>query len=278
MARVYRSHYDTLPLRAAIVIKPAIVDDALKESHPEYVSKIKGTRVKAPLPANITIGLSNQIGQTWDFWKVGRNLFNASSTFGYNTNKGISERQFWQEVEQKDVSVELVFNAKTNAKHDVYDNCQQLLYYTAASDIDPGFYDLAWLRPVYIDVLIGTVATYRTCLIKTCDINYSTQTDADGYPMSATVSLTFITIDPLGFHWALNDGTSRAPSTVQKLAALGKDAIRGLATTKKQDLINYTSSTLYNLDQNYDQITRSTTALITGDGFDPSSGAGGSGK
>ena len=195
------AYNNRLPRHASVIIKPSTIADALKETDAEYVAGVENTEVFAPLPETVTIGMANQVGQTWDFWKVLKNIAVAGGTFGVNANKGIAERQFWQEIELKDVTLELSFVAYESAHDDVFLPCQQLLRYTAASDMGQSSLELTWRRPVYVDVVIGRIAKYHECIIKSTDINFSNKLDAGGYPISATVTITFITRDPMGYSW-----------------------------------------------------------------------------
>ena len=208
-SRPDNNYYSKLPAQSVIRIKPSLVPDAFKDTSPLYKDNMINTVVAAPLPETVTVGLANTVGQTWDFWKVAKNLGTLSSTVGLNLSKGIAERQFWQEIEPKDVSVELSFNAMDDARKDVYNPCQMLLKYAAASDVVQTF-DFAWFRPVYIDVHIGRIATYYNCIIRSVDVNYSNKIDSEGYPISATVSLTFISRDPVGWKlieaWTVGTG------------------------------------------------------------------------
>lgn len=198
-SRPSRNYYDRLPANAVIKISPAKNGDAFRESSDRYLNNMTNTAVKAPLPEAITIGLANTVGQTWDFWKVVKGGAVTAATFGVSANKGVAERQFWQEIEPKDVTVELMFNAHSDAKQDVYHPCNMLLKYAAASDSDQSIADFSWRRPAYIDVRIGRIATYYSCIIRSVDIVYSNKVDPEGFPISATASLTFVTRDPIGW-------------------------------------------------------------------------------
>ena len=193
------NYYETLAPNAVIKISPSVNGDAFREQSRLYLDNMENTAVRAPLPEAITIGLGNVVGQTWDFWKIVKGGAVTSATLGVSANKGVAERQFWQEIEPKDVTTELTFNAYRSAKDDVYLPCQMLLKYAAASDASNSVLDFSWRRPAYIDVRIGRIATYYECIIRSVDVVYSNKIDTEGYPISATVSLTFITRDPIGW-------------------------------------------------------------------------------
>lgn len=207
--RLPDNYYKSLPRNAIVQINPSLVSGALKETNRLYVADMENVIVRAPLPETITIGMANQVGQTWEFWKVVKTaLAIGSTTAGYNVNKGIGERQFWEEIEPKEVSLELSFNAFNSAKDDVYLPTQYLLKLAAASDIGNSIADLTWRRPPFIDVRIGRISKYYNCIIKSVDINYTNKLDPDGFPIAAVAAITFITRDPVGYSWLFYDSGS----------------------------------------------------------------------
>lgn len=180
------------------------------ENYANGTSTIKGVnsiRVKAPLPENITFGTANEVNQTWDFWKFKSAIVQtAAPTIGKNFDRGISERFFWRSIENKEITMELSFAAYYSGLIDVVQPINDLMILgapvensLAGGPNDLMYIDAHWDAPPLITVHVGKLLYFTNAIIKDINVSFSNKLDNEFYPMSAQVSVTFITSDPIGY-------------------------------------------------------------------------------
>ena len=168
---------------------------------------VKSIRVKTPLPETITFGIGNEINQTWDFMKFKSAIIQtAAPSIGKNFDRGISERFFWRSIENKEITLELNFAAYYSGLIDVVQPINDLMVLGAPIESsftggpnDLIYIDAFWNAPPLITVYVGKLLYFTNAIIKDITVAFSNKLDNEFYPMSAQVSVTFITSDPIGY-------------------------------------------------------------------------------
>ena len=184
------------------------------ESYQEHMNAI---RVRAPLPETFGFGLANNVDQVFSSFQAVKQLVTSSAALTHmNTNRGFSERVYWKNVENQEITLELTFNAYYSGLVDVVKPVNELMllasavenhmgeaiyvegesgFLTTASEVLTGY----WNAPPRITVLMGDVLYFTDCWVKSINVNFSNKLDNEFNPMSATVSISFMTEDPVGY-------------------------------------------------------------------------------
>jgi hypothetical protein len=166
-----------------------------------------GARVEAPLPDNLPFTIANEINQPFDFMQVGGKLLQLAQPYKrVNINRGLAERQFWRAIENHELTVDLTFEAYYSSLIDVVNPVKLLMLMAApvedsviAGGSEMVFFDGYWTAPPRITVSFGNFLLLPKVLLKAVNVNWSNKLDDQQLPLSATVSVTMITEDPMGY-------------------------------------------------------------------------------
>src|SRR4030066_442743 len=170
-----------------------------------HIEKNRGVRVSAPLPENIPFAVGNEVNEIFDFLKIRSKAVQLLTGGAVRTNidRGLAERQFWRGIINQDISVDLNFNAYYSGKRDVVDPVGTLLLMAAPveSSVTGGKDGLLtyWKAPPRIAIRFGSILWFSNCIIKNVNVQWSNKLDSNFDPLSATVNVTFITEDPMGY-------------------------------------------------------------------------------
>jgi len=163
----------------------------------EEVKGIRNIRVSAPIPEGFSWGIGNEVNQPWDFTKFKSSIIQtAAPSVGKNFDRGVGERNFWRSIENKDMSVTLDFNSYYSGLVDVVQPVTDLM--TLAAPVETNVF--TWNAPPLLTVRVGDLLRFENVIIKDVSVAYSNKLDADFNPMSAQVSVTFVTTDPIGYN------------------------------------------------------------------------------
>jgi len=178
----------------------------------EHKQIVKNIKVQAPLPEAITFSIGNEVNETFDFFKIKSKLI---QTFGGSANlnfdRGISERQYWRSIINQEFTIEMKFDAYYSGKVDVVLPIKRLLL--MASPVENNAFggtvikdlDAFWSGPPRVNVAFGSLIKFSSVWIKNVTPTFSNKLDNNFDPMSATVSVTLITQDPVGYRNIFTD-------------------------------------------------------------------------
>ncbi len=170
--------------------------------------------VKAPLPDSIPFFTSNEVNETFDFFKMRSKLLQTLSQGSeINIDRGIAERSFWRSINNQDITFELGFEMYYSGEVDVVLPVKRLLLMSAAIEKQSkaiaertkafnveGAENLGnyWAAPSTPKIIVGGIYQLDEVLIKSVNVTYSNKIDRDGNPISAVASITVITREPMG--------------------------------------------------------------------------------
>jgi hypothetical protein len=180
--------------------------------------------VKAPLPDSIPFFTSNEVNETFDFFKMRSKLLQTFSQGAeINIDRGLAERSFWRSITNQDITFELNFDMYYSGEVDVVLPVKRLLLMSSPIEKQSkaiaertevfnieGAENLGnyWSAPSNPKIIVGDIYQLEEVLIKNVNVIYSNKIDRDGNPISAVVSITVITREPLG-RGAINKNLAR---------------------------------------------------------------------
>jgi len=170
--------------------------------------------VKAPLPESIQFFTSNEVNETFDFFKMRSKLLQTFSQGAeINIDRGLAERSFWRSINNQDITFELNFDMYYSGEVDVVLPIKRLLLMSSPIEKQskaiaerteafgvPGAENLGnyWAAPTNPKIIVGDIYQLEEVLIKNVNVTYSNKIDRDGNPISAVASITIITREPMG--------------------------------------------------------------------------------
>lgn len=165
----------------------------------QIIDRDANIQVRAPLPESIPFLVANETNETFDFLKIRSKLVQvASGGAEINIDRGIAERQFWRGIINQELTYELNFEAYYSGEIDVVIPIKNLLMMSAPVEKSATIVGRYWSAPNNPEIIVGDLYTLNEVLIKNVNVTYGNKIDRAGNPISAVVSITLITRDPMG--------------------------------------------------------------------------------
>lgn len=175
-----------------------------------FEQRLDRKQILAPIPEQVAISTGNAYDQTFDILQFKQTVVNwISKGAGKKFTRGISERQYWDGIENQEITLELEFAAYNSGYWDVVVPCRNLMM--LATPTERGSTDIStndvegienltahWDEPPHIMVSIGDFLTLNNVGISNCSVSFSNKLDNEFMPLSATASVSFVMIDPFG--------------------------------------------------------------------------------
>ena len=180
----------------------------LHDSNEEYEAIMKPLRadgIKAPLPETFGFGTANEVNELFDIFKFKSKIAQLSGLVTANYDRGFSERSYWRSLQNQEISVELEFNAYYSGAIDVVEPVQNLMLLAApvetlgSATTGNATSAWGWNAPPHCTITYGRILYFTDVLIKSVNVVFSNKLDSNFDPMSATVTLTYIPANPVGY-------------------------------------------------------------------------------
>lgn len=180
----------------------------LHDTNDEYkaiMAPLEKHGIKAPLPETFGFSTANEVSELFDFFKFAGKIKQTLGFVGSNYDRGFSERSYWTGLANQDITFELEFNAYTSGALDVVEPVQNLMLLSAPVETlgsaTHGNITSAWgwNQPPECTITFGKILYFTDVLIKNVSVVFSNKLDSNFDPMSATVSITCITKNPIGY-------------------------------------------------------------------------------
>jgi len=193
----------------------------LYDSNKEYKAIMKDLEtvgVKAPLPETFGFGTANEVNEIFDIFKFKSQAIQLLSAGALHANydRGFSERNYWRSIQNQEISVELEFNSYYSGAVDVVEPVQNLMLLAApvetigSATTGKATSAWGWNEPPNVTITFGRILYFTDVLIKSVNVIFSNKLDANFDPMAATVTMTFIPANPIGYAGIRGTGGSNS--------------------------------------------------------------------
>ena len=146
---------------------------------------------------------------------TGSDLGQRFNVYGGGASAKNDSPIIYENTERRSFQIELNFVAHEDAEREVWNPIQALMIWSSAESGERGQFDTTFKFPYVFRVQTVTGAGKATGLVNFTDAAITSvlptynQPYKDGYPMSATVQLTFLDINPVYRNRIATDGVSR---------------------------------------------------------------------
>jgi len=199
-------HVHKLPEEQVVTIRTSAKN--LNDSSEEYkniMQPLISNGVRAVLPETFGFGTANEVNELFDIFKFKGKILQFSGLVEANYDRGFSERSYWRSLQNQELTVELEFNAYYSGKLDVVEPVQNLMLLAAPVETlgsaTSGNVTSAWgwNAPPKVTITFGRILYFTDVIIKSVNVAFSNKLDANFDPMSATVTMTYIPANPIGY-------------------------------------------------------------------------------
>ena len=201
-----KPHIHAKPTEQVITIRAKTLHDS-NEEYKDIMKPLRADGIKAPLPETFSFGTANEVNELFDIFKFKSQAiqFFSGGVVNANYDRGFSERSYWRSLQNQEMSVELEFNAYYSGAIDVVEPVQNLMLLAApvetlgTATTGNATSAWGWNAPPHCTITYGRILYFTDVLIKSVNVVFSNKLDSNFDPMSATVTLTYIPANPVGY-------------------------------------------------------------------------------
>jgi len=201
-----KPHIHAKPSEQVVTIRAKTLHDS-NDEYKAIMNPLRVDGIKAPLPETFSFGTVNEVNELFDIFKFKSQAvqFISGGLVNANYDRGFAERSFWRSLQNQEMTVELEFNAYYSGAIDVVEPVQNLMLLAApvetlgTATTGKATSAWGWNSPPHCTITYGRILYFTDVLIKSVSVVFSNKLDANFDPMAATVTLTYIPANPIGY-------------------------------------------------------------------------------